>query len=230
MKILVISASPNEPSNSDFLADRFIEGIQGSAGSLPAKEVEVKKICLKDMKLEHFSVKHYELNTDQGEDFRIFQQYMEECDGFVVATPVWNFGVPASLKNLIDHMGSFALDENHSRGMLKGKPFFCIFTGGAPAPAWKGMMQKTTSFVPEGLKYFRASYIGHHFEGKCTAGRGKFDLVVDQRPDSIVVIKKKGAEFAKVVEEFMRTGKAPFKHRAKAKMAKTAERVLKKLF
>jgi multimeric flavodoxin WrbA len=154
---------------------------------------------------------------------------MEEADGFVFASPVWNFGVPAHLKNFIDRMGSFALDETRSKGTLGGKPFYLIFTGGAPAPAWKTLMQKTTSFVPEALKYFGASYMGHHFEGKCTKGRGKFGLVVDERPDSLEEVRKKGFEFARVVKTFKETGKAPIKQRATAKVMKWGEAVLKKI-
>ena len=107
------------------------------------------------------------------------QKHVENASGLVIATPVWNFGVPAHLKNFIDRMGSFALDETRSRGTLNGKPFYIIFTGGAPKPAWTGLMKKTTAFVPEALRYFGATYIGHHFEPKCVKGRGKFGLVVD---------------------------------------------------
>ena len=223
MKIVVISASTNEPSNSDFLADWFIEGMK------EVPETDVTKLRLKDLNIEHFRLYFYEPDADQGEDFRRVQSLIEESSGFVIATPVWNFGVPAHLKNFIDRMGAFALDETRSKGTLGGKPFYLIFTGGAPAPAWKGMMKKTTSFVPEGIQYFNASYIGHHFEGKCTAGRGKFGLVVDQRPKSISAVRRKGLEFAKVVAEFARTGKAPLKHRVKAKIMKLGEKILKKV-
>ena len=143
VRILVLVAGTNDPSNSNALADAFIQGLQQSG------EVQVDKLRLKDLHIEHFTVAYYDPNTDQGEDFRRFQGLMENCHGFVIATPVWNFGVPAHLKNLIDRMGSFALNETHSRGTLKGKPFYLIFTGGAPLPAWKGMMKKTTSFVPD---------------------------------------------------------------------------------
>jgi multimeric flavodoxin WrbA len=223
MNIVVLVAGTNEPSNSNALADAFIQGIQqlGSA--------QVDKVRLKDLKIDHFTIDYYKQGTDQGEDFSAMQKLIQNAHGLVIATPVWNFGVPAHLKNLIDRFGSFALDESRSRGTLKGLPFFCIFTGGAPAPAWKTLMKKTTSFVPEGLKYFGASYIGHHFEGKCTVGRGKFGLVVDQRPESIEAVRRKGFDFAKVVDVYQKTGKAPAKHRATAKIMKWGEAVLKKV-
>ena len=223
MNILVLVAGTNQRSNSDTLANAFIQGMQQLGGC------QIDKLRLKDLRIEHFTVDCYDPQCTMEEDFCAFQQLMEECHGFVIATPVWNFGVPAHLKNLIDRMGSFALDETRSKGMLKGKPFYLIFTGGAPSAAWKGMMKKTTSFVPEGIKYFNASYIGHHFEGKCTVGRGKFGLVVDKRPDSIESVRRQGFEFAKVVSEYEKTGKPPMKHRATAKIMKWGEAVLKKV-
>ena len=223
MNIVVLVAGTNEPSNSYALADAFIQGIHQHG------QAQVDKVRLKDLKVDHFTVDYYDPQCSMEEDFCAVQSLIENAQGLVIATPVWNFGVPAHLKNLIDRMGSFALDETRSRGTLKGLPLFCIFTGGAPVPAWKTLMRKTTSFVPEGLKYFGASYIGHHFEGKCTVGRGKFGLVVDQRPESIEAVRRKGFDFAKVVSVYEKTGKAPAKHRATAKIMKWGEAVLKKV-
>ncbi len=223
MKILVLVAGTNNPSNANALSDAFIQGIQQHG------DVQVDKIRLKDLRIDHFTVDYYDPQCSMEEDFCAVQDLVEASHGLVFATPVWNFGVPAHLKNLLDRFGSFALDETRSRGTLGGKPFYLIFTGGAPAPAWKGLMQKTTSFVSESLKYFGGSYIGHHFEGKCTVGRGKFGLVVDSRPESLASVRKQGHDFAKVVAEFERTGKAPVKHRARAKIVQWGEALLKKV-
>jgi len=223
MRILVIVAGTNEPSNSNALADAFIQGIEqfGTA--------EIDKIRLKDLHIEHFTLDFYDPQCNQEEDFCDVQELIEKSNGFVIATPIWNFGVPAHLKNLIDRMGSFALDETRSQGTLKGKPFYLIFTGGAPKPAWDALMKKTTSFVAEGLKYFDASHIGTQFEGKCMKGRGDFGLVVDHRPDVLAATRKNGHAFAKVVDEYARTGKAPFKNRATSKVMRWGESLLKKI-
>ena len=224
MKILILVAGMNEPSNANFLADHFAEGLK-SAGA------EVQKVHLKDQKIDHFDLtKHYDHSYQHEADFNRLHELFDWCDSFVIATPIWNFGVPAHLKNFIARMGSFALDESRSRGVLGGKLFYCIFTGGAPVPAWKGLMQKTTSFVPEGFKYFGATYMGHHFEGKSTLGRGKFGLVVDQRPESLAAVKRKGATFASQVETYISTGQPPLLHRTKAKAMKWGEKIMKKIF
>ncbi|PIR52654.1 hypothetical protein COU76_05300 [Candidatus Peregrinibacteria bacterium CG10_big_fil_rev_8_21_14_0_10_49_10] len=223
MEILVLVAGTNEPSNSNMLADAFVQGMQQFG------DVNAHKCRLKDLHIDHFSLDFYDAQCHQEEDFCDVQHLMESADGLIVATPIWNFGVPAHLKNLIDRMGSFALDETRSRGTLYGKPFYLIFTGGAPAVAWKTLMQKTSSHLPEALKYFGASYIGHHFEPKCTAGKGKFGLVVDSRPESLASLRRQGHDFAKVVQEYATTGKAPIKQRAQGKIMRWGEAVLKKI-
>ena len=224
MNIVLISASMNNPSNSDLLCDWFREGLEKTT---PA--VATQKIQLRELQIEQFTLDHYDPVCNQEEDFCNVQAAIESADGLVIASPVWNFGVPGNLKNLIDRFGSFALDETRSKGTLKGLPFYLLFTGGAPAPAWSGLMKKTTSFVAEAMQYFGASYIGHHFEPRCTRGRGQFGLVVDERPETRESIEKQATAFAAVVEEYKKTGKPPLKHSIKAKIMKWGERLLKKL-
>lgn len=203
MKILVLVAGTNTPSNCDFLADTFIEGMK----TCPAMNVE--KIRVNDLEIEHFRLEHYKPDFAKEPDFAKIEKAMLESDGFVVATPVWNFGVPAHLKNLIDRMGSFGLDtEKRSRGQLKGKPFYLIFTGGAPKAAWKGLMRFTTGFVTAGFEYFDTTHIGTHYEGKCMRN-GEFKLVVDQRPESLKKVKRKGTRFIQIVEQLEKTGRLP---------------------
>lgn len=133
-----------------------------------------------------------------------------KADGVVIASPIWNFGVPAHLKNLIDRMGTFALDETRSVGTLKGKPFYLMYTGGSPAAAWP-LNKRTTSFMDVGLQYFGACIVGHHYEGRCTAGRGVFKEVVSSRPESLKAAKEKGKKFAEIVEIYATEGTLPMK-------------------
>lgn len=223
MEVVVLIAGTNNPSNCETLADAFTQGMRKDHG------ITVHTFALRDLAIEHFSLDYYDPQCNMEEDFCMLQERIENASGLVVATPVWNFSVPAHLKNFIDRMGSFALAEDRATGTLKGLPLYMIYTGGAPMPAWKGLMQKTTSHIPEALKYFDASYMGHHFEGKCTKGRGKFDLVVDKRPESLESVRKQGHAFAEVVESYHRTGKAPIGKRAQSKIMQWGEAVLKKI-
>ena len=223
MEVLVLIAGTNIPSNSAALADTFIQGMQH------VPDITTHSYLLRDLQIDHFSVDFYDPQCTQEEDFCTLQHAMQRSSGLVIATPIWNFSVPAHLKNFIDRMGSFALDATRSQGTLKGLPFYLLYTGGAPFPAWNGMMQRTSSHIPEALKYFGASYIGHHFEGGCTVGKGKFGLVVDERPESLATVREKGHAFARIVKTYAETGKAPMKHKAEGKLMRLGEALLKRL-
>ena len=222
MRILLLVAGTNTPSNADCLADLFIEGIKTVPGT------EVEKISLKDLPLKHFELEDYAC-TRQGPEFDRVRVKIQEANALVIASPIWNFSVPAHLKNFIDHMGCFALDaEGRTKGQLKGIPCYFLFTGGAPKVAWKGLMRFTTMHVPEAMRYFGASPAGTYFEGKCTRGRGKFGLVVDQRPQLKELMMKKGRKFALVTEQFSKTGSLPFSYRFIAKLYGWGQRILAK--
>ncbi len=223
MKILVLVAGTNEPSNAKLLADRFLEGIKRVEG------MDAELIRLKDLHIDHFHLGHYEPGMDQGEDFRRIQDAVQGAAGVVLASPIWNFSVPAHLKNLIDRMGSFGLDaQARSLGTFKGKPFFLLYTGGTPKTAWP-LMRRTTSHVPVSIRYFGGSILGTHYEPRCTLGRGKFGVVVDQRPDSCEEVRKKGEAFARVAKRFAETGKLPLKEVILNVLARWGQQIKKKM-
>ncbi len=223
MKILVLLAGTNHPSNCAMLVDSFIEGLEN-------EKAQVTTIRVDSLHLDHFSLKYYEPGADQGRAFEMLQQDVIAADGLVIATPIWNFSVPAHLKNLIDRMGSFALDpESRSIGTLKGKPTYLIYTGGTPMIAWTGLQRRTVSHVPVSLRYFGFTIIGKHYEERCTPGRGKFGLVVDKRPSSLEIVRKKGEAFAKVVEYYAQTGKLPLKERVLLWIFQTGQKIKKRL-
>ncbi|MEK7591679.1 MAG: NAD(P)H-dependent oxidoreductase [Patescibacteria group bacterium] len=205
MKILVIVAGTNEPSNSNILADAFIEGVR----KIP--DIEVTKFRLKDLSIDHFTLENYKKACLTKDDFCKIQEHIESSAGIVIASPIWNFSIPAHLKNLIDRMGAFALDEEtHSKGQLSGKPFFVIHTGGAPAIAWKALIYLTTIHLSEAIKYYGGIVIGRHFEPRCMTGKGKFGVVVDQRPATLGRMRAQGEHFAGIAKAYAETGKMPF--------------------
>ncbi len=219
-RILLLVAGTNEPSNSNVLADSLASGMRTVLG------VSLAKIRLKDLQMAHFGLECYGPHCPVDDLERIKREMMQ-ADGVVIASPIWNFSVPAHLKNLIDRMGAFGLDsDSHSLGTFQGKPFFLLFTGGTPSAAWP-LMKRTTSHIPVSLQYFGASILGVHFEPRCTLGRGVFGLVVDKRPESLEAVRLKGVKFAKVVQEFQQTGKLPLKHRLIRKFVSIAQRVKK---
>lgn len=126
-------------------------------------------------------------------------------------------------------MGSFALAQDRSTGTLNGLPFFTIFTGGAPKAAWKGLMRFTTWHISASLEFFNATHMGTHFEPKCTMGKGKFGLVVDKRPETLEIVRKKGHKFMAEVINYKRTGKLPLFKRVYRKAYFIGQRIIGKL-
>lgn len=186
------------------LADSFIEGLKDVPG------VTFEKIRLKDISLHHFTIADYEPESQPEPDYQRIKTILSDATGIVFATPIWNFSVPSHLKNLIDRMGAFGLDhDTHSKGQFGGKPIGLIFTGGAPMIAWKALMYLTTLHVAEAMKYYGGTVIMRHFEPKCTPAKGKFGLVVDQRPATLTLMKTYGKKFATSAQYFAENGKLP---------------------
>ena len=204
-RVVVIVGGTNEPSNSNTLADAFIEGMK------QVGNVSVEKFRLKDLSIAHFTLERYEPHcNNKDDDFCRIEDSLANSHAVVIATPIWNFSVPAHLKNLIDRMGAFALDqETHSKGQLKARPFYLIFTGGAPMIAWKALMYLTTLHVSEAIKYYGGTMIGKHFEPKSILGRGKFGVIVDKRENSLNAVRKKGAKFADIAQHYAQNGSLP---------------------
>ncbi len=202
--VLVIVAGTNEPSNANTLSENFIEGIRQNG-------LQIATIRLKDHHIKHFTLERYEPHcTDTDDDFCRIEPLFSDACAIVIASPIWNFSVPAHLKNLIDRIGAIALDtETRSKGQLKSKPFFLIFTGGAPMIAWKALMYLTTLHVSEAIKYYDGTVIGKHFEPKCVPGRGKFGLVVDKRPATLEAMKAKGKRFGETALHYSENGSLP---------------------
>lgn len=222
MRFLTLIAGTNEPSNSALLAQTF-------SNTLSSHGHNITTIRLKDTTIDHFTLACYASDFKHEDDLLRIRDAIDAADGIVIAMPIWNFAVPAHLKNLIDRLGTFYLDvETRSRGLLNGKPFYCIFTGGAPTPAWTGMMKFTTSFVPDSLRYFGANPVGSFFEGKCVTGRGTFGLVVDKRPQTLDRIRAEAQHFLTIVTSYARTGKAPLRYRLKGMLMHWIDRMLRK--
>jgi multimeric flavodoxin WrbA len=219
-RITVLVAGTNEPSNSATLAVSFVEGIQR------VKDVSVTVLRLKDLRVEHFTLERYQPHCPLDDDFHTIQDGIQQAHGVVFATPVWNFSIPAHLKNVIDRMGAFGLDtKTRSVGQFKGKPFYLIYTGGAPMIAWKALMHLTTQHVSEAIKYYGGVVLGKHFEPKCMVRQGVFGLVVDNRERSLARMRKRGEEFAHVVRDYHVRGRLPVRKELLMKFFTFAYRV-----
>ncbi len=224
MHVLFLVAGTNEPSNCAVLAEAFCRGMQ-QRGDMTCETLRVG-----ELKLDHFTLAHYDPATDQGKGYERLKNAVTKAQGVVIATPIWNFSIPAHLKNLIDRMGTFALDaETRSNGQLNNKPFYFLFTGGAPSPAWRGLLRLTTLHLSESIRYFGGTPLGKHYEGRAMLGRGKFGVVLDKRPAALRRSEKKGRGFVKHVRRYAKDGSIPLWNRFYTRIYKLGQRVMAKL-
>lgn len=135
------SASPGE-SGSSQLADRLVEQLQ-----LRGDEIELRSRDLNhDAEFidggwvgANFTAAS-DRNAEQQQALGLSDRLIAElnwADHIVLATPMYNFGIPATLKAWVDQVCragvTFRYTENGAEGLLAGKSAdIVITTGGAP--------------------------------------------------------------------------------------------------
>src|SRR3989339_895188 len=104
--IICLSCSPSRGRNSDSMLDAFIRG----ARTVP--DVYVDKLYLEDVPLDTYSFENRNGPEPHEGEFKALIERLQNAHGLVIATPTYNFSVPAHLKNFIDRIRFFALDFN----------------------------------------------------------------------------------------------------------------------
>ncbi len=216
--IVMVVAGTNELSNTHYLAETMADAMKREHPNL-----SVQIIRLKEKNIQQFTLACYGSEC-VSDDCSLIQKMILSADGVILATPIWNFSVPAHLKNFIDCMGVFALDATHSVGTLHQKPFFLLFCGGAPKSAWP-LLKRTTSHIGAAVQYFGGIVLGTHYEGSCTKGRGQFGLVVNERPASLNAVREKAMEFLRTIESVKETGVLPLRYRVRFWLIQKAQKI-----
>lgn len=132
-RVLFIQASPRGPSSaSTRVANAYIEALR-SKGPLNLDSLDVWKEDLPSfdgpaLEAKYAGLAGKALNTNQQaawEAIKTLGSRFRNADQLVIATPMWNFGVPYKLKQLVDLVTqkdvTFTFDANGFGGMLKGK-------------------------------------------------------------------------------------------------------------
>lgn len=110
-KIIVISTSLRPGSNSDMLADKFIEGAK-TAGhdvekvSLEGKTIQFCKGCMACQKLGHCVI---------NDDVNAIMAKVLDSDVVVWATPIYYYEMSGQMKTLIDRMNAMYTQEYRFR-------------------------------------------------------------------------------------------------------------------
>lgn len=171
MKILTLSCSPSRGRNSDTMLDHFILGIKEVGG------IEVEKIYLEDIPIDLYNFKNSTGPQEHEVEFgKLCQKISSEISGLVIATPTYNFSVPAHLKNFIDRMRYIALDLskrnrfNQPVGKLGHLKTYFLVSGGTPEWAEKILFFSFPAFWLRGLfLYFNAKVMGALYIGNVEA-------------------------------------------------------------
>lgn len=190
-KIIALSCSPSRGRNSDTMLDHFIEGVSA------VKDVEIEKIYLSDIYIEHFKFENSFEPTESEKDFALLVEKIKSSDGLVIATPTYNFSVPAQLKNFMDRIRFFALDLsqrnfiNQPVGKLGHLKTYFIVSGGTPNWAQKLLFFAFPPFWLRGIfLYYSAHVLGAFYSGNVRTFENK--RILNK-------VKVKGLKFAKHV-------------------------------
>ena len=154
--ILRIDASANvSSSNSRKLGDRLITKLEASLPGVTVKQRDLNQ----DLHYidENWVAANFtpteQRNKNQQQKLALSDQLIEEvkqADAIVLTTPMYNFGIPATLKSWIDLICragvTFQYTANGPVGLLKDKRVdIIITTGGVP-------LQSPVDFVSDYLK------------------------------------------------------------------------------
>ncbi len=176
-KIILLASSPHKEGNSFTLAKNFLNQINKD-------KYEVEIIYLYDWHLDYCSDKNFNFgseNKDVESEARLLFSKIKEVKYIVIATPVWNFSVPAVLKNFLDRASNYGRVWSEKKGKKlsnwNDKTFYLLFTTGAPKI---GLFLNFVAIlqIVFSLKYFGAKKKIIKIKGSC--GSGKRNLVEDK--------------------------------------------------
>ncbi|MFA7193834.1 MAG: NAD(P)H-dependent oxidoreductase [Candidatus Paceibacterota bacterium] len=192
-KIVALSCSPSKGRNSDTMLNSFIEGASSVSG------VEIEKIYLNDIYIETFKFENSTGPTENEKEFAELVEKIKNSDALVIATPTYNFSVPAQLKNFIDRMRFFSLDLNEKNflkqpvGKLCYLKTYFIVSGGTPNWAQKILFFAFPPFWLRGIfLYYNAHVLGALYSGNVRTFENKSILNN---------AKRKGIKFAQHVRK-----------------------------
>lgn len=143
-KLLYIQASPREErSSSRAVTDAFVEAYKEQH---PEDEVETLDLFKAELPVfdglalqAKYTILHGQEHTDEEADaWKAVESVIEQfksADKYVVAVPMWNFGIPYRLKQYLDiilqpgYTFSFTPEEGY-KGLVTGKPILVTYARG----------------------------------------------------------------------------------------------------
>lgn len=198
-RILALACSPSKGFNSDTMLDSFIMGMR------EFDDVEIKKLYLIDQKINHYTFFNKIPNLKDDKDLMMIVKEINKADGLVIATPCFNFNVPATLKNLLDRLSFMALDykklnwcKEPTGKLTYLKNFYLVSCG---SPSWMVNLFLWPFFPLIWLKIVFNYYGAKNIGGFYGAGLNTNNLA----KDNAVLLKKcenAGRRYAKKLLNF----------------------------
>lgn len=194
-KVLLIASSPNrgDRGNSDTLLENFKEGLEESG-----KVEVVKKQYLYDVCMGDYCHQLKIPNPENEQDLIELSELLHEIDGLVIATPTFNFNVPAVLKNFIDRIGYVALNYKEQnmfkqpKGQLGHLKCYFIVTGGTP-----NWIKRFIFFLyPDFWLKAVFAYYGCLKTKSSYSGKLMYSSPAKDKPKLLNTLKNKGKKFA----------------------------------
>lgn len=187
--IIALACSPSKGRNSDAMLDAFIEGVK------EVDNVTVEKIYLNDMHIDHFTFENSKGPLEHEKEFAELTQKITEHIGLVIATPTYNFSVPAQLKNFIDRIRFISLDLTKKNklgqpvGLLGHLRLYYLVSGGTPTWAEKLLFFAFPAFwLRSVFLYFGAHCMGAYYSG---------DVQTFRNAKKLAKCRKLGKKYAK---------------------------------
>lgn len=190
--VIALSCSPSKGFNSDSMLDKFIEGFKESS------KKTIEKIYINDIPIDDYSFNNKNGPLEHETLFKELCEKVIKADALIIATPTYNFSIPARLKNFIDRIRFFALDfQNKSRlnqpgGKLEHLRVYFLVSGGTPLWAQKLLFFAFPPFWLRGVFL----YYGSHCLGAMYSG----DIKTKDNPKILEECKRRGKRFAKRLE------------------------------
>jgi FMN-dependent NADH-azoreductase len=129
-RLLYIGASPRkERSRSAMVADRFLARLKERYPALSVERLDVFDIDLPAFDQDAVAGRYHLLagnavDPEQADAWRDLKKWTDQFlsfDSYLIATPMWNFGIPYRLKQYIDIMTQPGLTfRNDSDGNVEG--------------------------------------------------------------------------------------------------------------
>ncbi len=192
-KIIALACSPSKGFNSDKMLDAFLAGV-----SL-VEDVDYEKIYLNDIYIENYKFDNRLGTTEQESDFAELVEKIKNANALVIATPTYNFSVPAHLKNFIDRIRFFALDMDRRNflkqpvGKLSHLRMYFLVSGGTPVWAQKLLFFAFPPFWLRGVfLYYSAQVLGAFYSG---------DVKTFENKKILAKATEKGRKFANNIKK-----------------------------